>query len=53
MKNEIDKLCLKYNLSEKVKKEITSLCSKSYISGSNDCDKLTKEYYYLTPKSVK
>jgi hypothetical protein len=51
MKEEIDKLCLKYNLSEKIKKEILNICSKSYVLGSNHCDEVIKKFYHLVPKN--
>ena len=47
---QIKIICDKYNIPEKAKKEISKLCSDSYIKGSNDCDELTKKYYYLQPK---
>ena len=50
---KIKKLCDKHKLSDKVQKEIANICSDSYIKGSNDCDELTKKYYFLTPKSLK
>ena len=50
---KIKKICDKYKLPDKAKKEISSLISDSYIKGSGDCDALTKKYYYLHPKNLK
>jgi len=50
---KIKKLCEKYNLCNNAQKEIAKICSDSYIKGSNDCDELTKKYFYLMPKNVK
>ena len=53
LQDKIKSICDNHKLSEKIQKEISKICSDSYIQGSNDCDELTKKYYYLTPKNPK